>query len=360
MPSQLFPFRDSRHRRACLALYKALLRQGLRVPLPDDVATGLGPVNPIRSLIRNGFRRNRKDTSLRLVNSALANGYKYLALFASAQDPTVPEHASVLTFLRENQVRVLAVRAKIEADLAVRVLTRPGPDLVPLLRLVPKEPGDRGPPEYVATNRPRPLSEIKGGIRKVPTLDDSQGFPFLRLTKPQSPYLSRMIRQTTQRAATRTLKLIELQKEGTVDAGLEDQWDKLIDRLRAQDLPTTGYPLPPPNSYVAPLTREIKRLAIKLNRAREHQVARGTAMWKIVEQEKELARKEAKKRREKLRKARRNERRELEGTGPGSPLAESRKVVDLAGDLDKLSLLTESKVKKNKTVEYGLDNKYHW
>lgn len=79
MPSLFVARRSSRHRTACFALYKALIQQALRVPLPDDVlkAPGLeGPVHPIKHLIRKSFRRNKNDTSPRLVISALRNGYK--------------------------------------------------------------------------------------------------------------------------------------------------------------------------------------------------------------------------------------------------------------------------------------------
>ena len=79
MPSLFVAARDSRHRTACFALYKALIQQGVRVPLPDDVlrAPGLeGPVHPSKHLIRKSFRRNRNDTSPRLVISALRNGYR--------------------------------------------------------------------------------------------------------------------------------------------------------------------------------------------------------------------------------------------------------------------------------------------
>ncbi len=46
------------------------------MPLPDDIRAGAGAVNPIKHLIRKTFRRNRADTSVRLVTVALNNGYK--------------------------------------------------------------------------------------------------------------------------------------------------------------------------------------------------------------------------------------------------------------------------------------------
>lgn len=72
------PSRSSRHRVACLALYRALVRKALLVPLPDDVPRP-GPTNPIQHLVARQFRRNRHDVSKRLVFSALAAGYKVRA-----------------------------------------------------------------------------------------------------------------------------------------------------------------------------------------------------------------------------------------------------------------------------------------
>lgn len=70
----LIPARNSRHRFACLALYRALLRsaRGIQLPVaaPEDIR------DPVRWLVRGQFRRNRRDVSPRLVYSALSAGYK--------------------------------------------------------------------------------------------------------------------------------------------------------------------------------------------------------------------------------------------------------------------------------------------
>src|SRR4051812_1600836 len=128
MPSIFVAARDSRHRTACFALYKALIKQAVRVPLPDHVlrAPGLdGPVHPIKHLIRKTFRRNRNDTSPRLVISALRNGYKvclhhlppivtrpkayarlqFLDMLTAAQSRPSPEYSDIYTFLHDRQTR---------------------------------------------------------------------------------------------------------------------------------------------------------------------------------------------------------------------------------------------------------------
>lgn len=71
----LIPARNSRHRTACFALYRALLRSARDIQVSvDHVPERVN--DPIRWLIRGQFRRNRKDVSPRLVYSSLSAGYK--------------------------------------------------------------------------------------------------------------------------------------------------------------------------------------------------------------------------------------------------------------------------------------------
>lgn len=74
------PARSSRHRTACFALYRALVRQAVGVPLPDDLqlppsASGRAKTHPVHHLVKRQFRRNADDVSKRLVFAALAAGY---------------------------------------------------------------------------------------------------------------------------------------------------------------------------------------------------------------------------------------------------------------------------------------------
>lgn len=69
------PGRDQRHRQAVLALYRTLIREAQRVPLPESQAAH-GTTNPISYLIRKRFASNRSCTSSRLVYAALAAGYQ--------------------------------------------------------------------------------------------------------------------------------------------------------------------------------------------------------------------------------------------------------------------------------------------
>ena len=308
------------------ALYRALIRQGLRVPLPDDVATGLGPINPIKSLIRNGFRRNKHDTSARLVVLALKNGYRFLSLLHDAsQTPPRPAHADVVAFLRDNQTRVLAARdhnraaAEAAAPSPRPNTSRAAKPKIPLLTRV-REGTRTRPPVYEPTARPLPLAALRGGVRKLPTMDDCMGIPFLRLGKPQSPMLSAVIRSKMNRRQARIERLKALREEGAVDAQDEDMWEELIEKQMPEAAAANRSPGPPARkegTYTASVRQAVWDLSTSLTMELDDMVARGRAMWKLVEAERGLAKKEARdrKRQEKLDRKRTTSEAEDDGNG---------------------------------------------
>ena len=147
------------------------------MPLPDEIAKGIPNVtNPIPPLINNAFRRNRGDVSPRLVISALKNGYRFLDL---------------------------------------------------LTKLPPTKPGEK--PRFVATQRPLPLDQLKGGVRRVPVLDAYRN-PFLRLSKPQSPVLGRVLRQRAARFDKSEL-MNEVAEEWIPEAADEDRWERIVSEM---------------------------------------------------------------------------------------------------------------------------------
>ncbi|KAM7199700.1 hypothetical protein V8F33_004352 [Rhypophila sp. PSN 637] len=316
MPLPYKPAADSRHRRACFALYRALVRQGLQIPLPHDIleSTRNNPIpqqlaprssyfvrrkdgNPIPSLITHAFRRNRKLDSTRLVCLALKNGYRFLDLFAQAKAqapppyPTRPIYNSIIRFLRENQARVTKYLVDREASKKPNPF-KPHPNHVPLLTLLPPTKDEPGP-VYVPTVRPRPLSALSGGVRKLPTLDDCSGYPFLRLSKPQSPVLSVMIWSNARSRQRRTRRYLEMKEEDLEMGRLEDEWDFLVESMheavvkkRKRAETNIGYQ----DSW----KMSIDDLEARFTRQHELWVARGRALWGIVEAERALAEKEAK------------------------------------------------------------------
>ncbi len=70
------PARDSRHRGAVVALYRALAKTANKVTLPDQIGVVSSGSKPIQSILRRRFEKNSKDISPRLVFAALTAGYK--------------------------------------------------------------------------------------------------------------------------------------------------------------------------------------------------------------------------------------------------------------------------------------------
>ncbi|KAI0864113.1 hypothetical protein F4860DRAFT_31434 [Xylaria cubensis] len=237
----LVPARNSRHRTACLALYRALLRLAPQVSLPDNLATGWGAgKNPITIHIRRAFRRNVADTSPRIVYPALSAGYRMLSvLHDAATTPNSEHHASITTFLESRlaeRQRSLANRPPPPTG------PKPGaprPGTLPLLVRVSPPPSETNPhpaPRYVTPHRPRPQSELGGtGRRKIPRLDLASDFPFLRLTKPEPALLSRVLRQKIAKRIGRMEVLLDLKEEGIPAAELEDDWDNEMAQLLREE-----------------------------------------------------------------------------------------------------------------------------
>lgn len=66
---------NSRHRIAAIALYRALLKTGKKIAIPQNLQPS-GPVHPIVHLIRKRVRKNKSYTSLRLLYAAMTAGYR--------------------------------------------------------------------------------------------------------------------------------------------------------------------------------------------------------------------------------------------------------------------------------------------
>ncbi|KAI1801321.1 hypothetical protein F4811DRAFT_464723 [Daldinia bambusicola] len=340
MPQYLIPARNSRHRTACFALYRALLRQAPLIPLPDDLASSRGPVNPVKHLVRRAFRRNTSITSPRLVYPALKAGYQILALLKSATSSSLetpnPDHSSILSFLRdrlEERNRSLAAKATHApySRTPRPPSTRPRPDAEPLLVNVTPAPTPENPyprPVYATPSRPRPAEELGGsGRRRVPHIDLASDTPFLRLKKPQPAYLSHILRNRIKKRVQR-LELVQAFHEWDMpSAELEDEWEKmmgtmLLKHARAaqekrrwnRDRYRDGYN---GRGDAALIDMELadaaaiesdhrKRQTFRqtvyahgiiytqdlLNREREDQVARADAMRKLIMEEAKLAKQE--------------------------------------------------------------------
>ncbi|KAI0395226.1 hypothetical protein F5Y17DRAFT_207693 [Xylariaceae sp. FL0594] len=224
----LIPARHSRHRTACLALYRALLRRAPEISLPENLATGWGPgKNPVAIHIERAFRRNLGDTSPRIVYPALQAGYRMLSVLQdAAKTPSSKHHASIVSFLTEQ-----LQRRKVSQAHPPPPPPPPKEPRTPLLVKLPPDPSSNDPeqaPRFTIPNHPLPASQLGGtGVRHVPRLDIAGGdIPFLRFGKPQPVALSNYIRNKHRKRIKHTGELLYLARVMRREASLEDLWER--------------------------------------------------------------------------------------------------------------------------------------
>ncbi|KAK1836791.1 hypothetical protein QBC39DRAFT_402789 [Podospora conica] len=266
------PARDARHRAACLALYRSLLRLTTRIPLPPSLATS-GPLrsassptgqNPLRALITRSFTLHRPLTSPRLIASALSQGYRFLSLLASQSPTPTPR---LLAFLEANAGRLASHRA---ARAALRAKYAPGRDLVPLVTKVADNP-----PRYEPTRPPRPVAE--GKVRWVPTYGTCGEIPFVRMRGRQSFVLSAFLNRKLVKRRERMELLQVLETEKVEEAGEEDAWEELVG---VRD---------PGGTWAGEAERGRWALSGVLKAEARDMVARSRAYWKVLEEERRAA-----------------------------------------------------------------------
>lgn len=281
--SPFVPARNSRHRHAALALYRALVKTGKKVPLPKTLEQ-VGPVHPVAHLVRKRFVKNRNYTSLRLVYAAMAAGYKFLTMFTKGQKSGSAEHKDIVRYLRQRQ-------EESQASRAIAPPPKPIPKFGPPLLTKVSQPGQ--PPRYISTVRPRPLSDLAGD-RQVPRVFASaEGAPFLRFNKPQPRVLSRSIGRKTKVYIKKIGRILEIEEEIAPDAASEDEWDRIVRKQMLSEGLDPPEPAEGPQDtykYSALLSRVW--LEKKVDAIHKDWNARGRALGKIAEEERALAEKE--------------------------------------------------------------------
>lgn len=125
------------------------------------------------------------------------------------------------------------------------------------------------------------------GRRHIPKLVSATGIPFLRFKKPQSPFLGRVIRNKLSQRINYFNQLRAMEEQSEV-AALEDLWDRvlyqrhgLLAGLMAGEM-----------TWKQGMKYSLKDIATKLKTQEKKSIDTAERMQKIVDGEKELARKE--------------------------------------------------------------------
>ncbi|KAM0245857.1 hypothetical protein ACHAQJ_010441 [Trichoderma viride] len=286
--------RNSRHRTAALALYRALIRTASRIPVVavEDAAqkasSNAGTRNPVVQIVRKRFAKNTPYTSFRLIYASMAAGYKFLNLLTKAQIPNSPEHNQIIQHLQSVRETAATSRAVPQPP------RKPNPVLPsePLLINIAKA---NEPPRYISNILPRPRDSLQGP-RKVPSVSaTADGQPFVRLRKPQPHALSKMIGRKTRIFNGRIENILETDESVVSEAALEDEWDRMIDELLAKESSTrTRNRENSPRSETFSWSVQLSRLwwEWKIEKTWQDWTARGEALHELVEQERCLAEQE--------------------------------------------------------------------
>ncbi|KAF2019108.1 hypothetical protein BU24DRAFT_489138 [Aaosphaeria arxii CBS 175.79] len=198
MPQFLFPRKATRHRVAAIALYRALLSRCTSIPLADENQKELSNV------VRQKFRKNRKLQSPYQIGLAFRAGYETL------------DHLDAASAGSEKSTSFIQ---KLLESLP------PGIKRPPPIRR-PATPKPTSPPKKPVLDV-RPYAQLSGP-RHIPKLASANGIPFLRLTKPQPPTLTRVILQKMKRNNQRFDDRVLLGNYYMPQAEQEDEWDAIL------------------------------------------------------------------------------------------------------------------------------------
>ncbi|KAL8895875.1 MAG: hypothetical protein Q9207_007970 [Kuettlingeria erythrocarpa] len=297
MPTPSTPIKSGVHKAACFALYRALLRQSQQVLAPE-------PAKLFRKSTKDAFHAGSKTRRQREITAALYAGYNALSdlalnpLAISKQLLELPKSQGIGRQLRSrgnNTARVEnSTPGKSRTGITGRDLARrwPYPDARPVLKGLPPPPPSKP--------------------RQVPTLINANHIPFLRIKKPQSPFISYIIRKKNDEREKRIDRIQALENQLAI-AEEEDQWDQVLWQHR--QIPAGGNEVRWTSAIQDALTK-VKRVH-HVNAVKRMCVAE--RMLNILQEQKRLAEQERLDRRDRRHqayKARRSQRQTLDDVAP--------------------------------------------
>ncbi|KAJ5107872.1 hypothetical protein N7456_004547 [Penicillium angulare] len=280
MHKVLLPKYSGVHRFACLALYRALLRQCTQCSQPAVNAPWLGE---IKSLTKQRFNRYKTLQSPSQITSALKAGYQTLDLLHSASQGNKQDEQQIATILAQ------AKSMKQENAASQRQISK----TIPPKPISPREARKQEVKRHEEETRHRHPNAISvlsrprlniSGKRRVPVLINARGVPFLRLGKPQPSNLSGFIRAKLEKRWDRIVLRDRLQLD-ILFAEDEDAWDK-ITQPDTEDS----------SSWTDALRTVHDDIYTKIGNSDRENREMARKMWNVVLQERKLAAKEEKER----------------------------------------------------------------
>ncbi|KAL5332930.1 hypothetical protein BJX70DRAFT_89206 [Aspergillus crustosus] len=265
------PKYSSAHRFACLALYRALLRQCKDLPQTTP------KLLPAQSHIRERFRRYRHLQSPSQTVNALKAGYEALDLLHSVSQGNKNDKDTLKKILFEAEaVKTHKTRVQ-DALAAARAPKEPSAKKLKTQETLryQEETARRHPDATPILSRPRP---DVSGRRRIPVLVNARGIPFLRIKKRQPKNLSGVIRSKLDRRWKMIERRDRLEPEILFGRD-EDDWDSLTTGAEEETWATEPE-----------VAAEQTQTWIKTSDSKKMLLAE--AMWKVVLAERELAEKE--------------------------------------------------------------------
>ncbi|MCJ1387521.1 hypothetical protein MMC18_000364 [Xylographa bjoerkii] len=270
MPPHFIPAKSGVHRVACLALYRSLVQRSSQLPIGEHQQRAL------RQLIRGVFLKNAKVQSPRRIITALNLGYQSLEILRHASSGPVQAVSVLLerlTSTRSNRSERNSNHSPKSRPSVKATKPRKATSVVPIVWPRPETPRVLS----------RPFLTISGK-RHVPKLVNTNGIPHLRFKKPQSPFLSRIIRDKIRQREKRFNRLQLLTGEiGMAQA--EDEWDSILKRnCGIEDDSSISWKTAPVSA--------IQGIKGHIQASHSKNTKLGRKMYRIVEMEKALAEEE--------------------------------------------------------------------
>lgn len=216
MPKFLVPHKSGAHRVAAIALFRALLVQCQRVPLPETPSANF----ELQNVVRNRFKQTRHVTSYRQLQATFEAGYEAVDHLDAA-------------IAGSDTAQQLIADLLAKAPKSAKRPPQPSCNAAERRKLLRKRQLAERPPKLDMFDRPLPLEQLSGE-RKVPVLFTANHIPVLRFTKPQPSSLSGYLtNRILQRQKRHNLK--HALEESLLVAREEDKWDSIVRQFAGVD-----------------------------------------------------------------------------------------------------------------------------